>query len=110
MKKDRPEKAAPAGAACAGGCGSGTGHGDPAPLPPGAGGGAGAAGRPGGAVGGDPAGDAGSADAASALCRRRHMLGSAQGYGGPITVQVTMEGRRITDIQILAVSWEASKI
>ncbi len=32
--------------------------------------------------------------------------GSAQGYGGLITVQVTMEGGRITDIQILDASHE----
>ena len=34
--------------------------------------------------------------------------GSAQGYGGPITVQVTMEGGRITDIQILDASHETA--
>ncbi len=34
--------------------------------------------------------------------------GSAQGYGGLITVQVTMEGGRITDIQILDASHETA--
>lgn len=35
-------------------------------------------------------------------------IGSSRGYGGPVQVQVTMEGGRITDVQILSAKHETS--